>query len=88
MGTVTVWGIDLVAWRKEKWMQRQKRLGARDVDLTLDEIYFLMECANDYKDNPFYGGFAKSIAERLLSVWSYWSERTEDTASFTLRLRR
>ena len=69
-------------------MDKQKPLQEREIDLTLDEIYWLMECASDYRGNPIYGSFADSLAKRLLSVWSYWSERTHDTSSFTLRLKR
>jgi hypothetical protein len=72
-----------MAERKQERIRPEK-----EIDLTLDEIYMLMEWASEYREDPINGRTANNLANRLLSVWKYWYERTGDPGSFTLRLKR
>ena len=59
-----------------------------ELTITLDELHFLMDCVEDYRKSPIYGDLASRLADHLLALWSYWSERTNDTARFTLRIKK
>ena len=60
----------------------------KEVDITLDELHLLTEALLAERDDPYLGRVAENLLNRLLSLWGYWIKRTDDSASFTLRIRR
>jgi hypothetical protein len=68
--------------------KQQETRPEKEIDLTLDEIHYLMDWASDHRDDPINGYLADSITHRLMAVWKYWYKRTGDPGSFALRLKR
>ena len=69
--------------------ERTKLHPVSEVAITLDEIHLLIERLDDYEEhNPARAAFHAQLSERLLSLWSYWARRTNDTTGFTLRIQR
>lgn len=60
----------------------------RETSLTLDEVHWLMECVDDYRNDPVWGRFASSVYDRLLSLWVYWSRRTKEEDTVVFRVKR
>lgn len=60
---------------------------AKEIDLSLDEIHLLLEWAIEHEEDSM-APWAKDLADRLSSVWSYWANRTDDLHHFMLRLKR